>query len=235
VLIAEGPRPLRRAVKADRRVPYWPRLFISGRVFLVYFVGAVGMLGAMGDLGNSEAGGPDWLPGVYAQLRALAGGLMAGERAGHTLQPTALVSEAWLRLAGGPAEPGEFYRAAAVAMRRILVDHARRRGAAKRGGGWDRATLDGDWARTSLGGLDLESEEGCGRLLALDGAIVRLEREDPRAAEIVRLRFYAGLSVDQTAAAMDLSRRTVLRDWEFARAWLLDELQDEVGPDDGRP
>jgi RNA polymerase sigma-70 factor, ECF subfamily len=161
---------------------------------------------------------------VYVELRAIAAALMADERANHTLQPTALVSEAYLRLAASQgdnwATPAEFYRAAAAAMRRILIDHARRRGAVKRGGDWGRATLDT---------LDLASEEDCSRVLTLDAAIESLELDDARAADVVRLRFYAGLTVDQTAAAMDLSRRTVLRDWEFARAWLLDELQREQG------
>jgi RNA polymerase sigma-70 factor, ECF subfamily len=164
----------------------------------------------------------DWVPRLYTELRALAAGLMAGERPGHTLQPTALVNEAWLRLAGSieTTSPAEFYRAAATAMRRILIDHSRRRGARKRGRDWSRASFDV---------VDLSSDEECGRLLDLDEAIERLEREDGRAAEIVRLRFYAGLSVDQTAATMQLSRRTVLRDWEFARAWLLDELEGAPG------
>ena len=152
---------------------------------------------------------------MYAQLHAAARRLMDGERANHTLQPTALVGEAYARLAKElPAEwagPREFYWAAAQAMRRILIDHARKRGAVKRGG---------DWARTALDVVDLASDEGCGNVLALDEAILRLEGEDSRAASVVRLRFYAGLGVDETAAALDLSRRTVLRDWEFARAWL---------------
>lgn len=148
---------------------------------------------------------------------------MAGERRGHTLQPTALVSEAYARLSRDPNLhwPGErpFYLAAAQAMRRILIEHARRRGRIKRGG---------DWSRIALDAVDVESEEDCGRVLALDAAIGRLEEEDARCAEVVCLRFYAGLSVDQTAAAMGQSRRTVLRDWEFARAWLLEDLRGRV-------
>src|SRR5262249_53749268 len=109
----------------------------------------------------------------------------------------------------------EFYIAAAEAMRRVLIEHARKRGAVKRGG---------DWNRTALDVVDLASDEDCGRLMALDGAILRLEQEDARAASIVRLRFFAGLSVDTTAETLGLSRRTVLRDWEYARTWLLQEL-----------
>jgi RNA polymerase sigma factor (TIGR02999 family) len=160
------------------------------------------------------------LPLVYAQLRSAAQFLMAGERTGHTLQPTALVSEAYARLSQdlGARWPGtrEFYLAAAQAMRRILIEHARRRGRIKRGG---------DWTRVALDSVDVESAEDCGRVLALDEAIGRLEKEDARAAEVVCLRFFAGLTVDQTAAALSQSRRTVLRDWEFARAWLLDDLR----------
>jgi RNA polymerase sigma factor (TIGR02999 family) len=153
---------------------------------------------------------------------------MAGERAGHTLQPTALVHEAYARLAKemGARWPGprEFYLAAAEAMRRILIEHARRRGAVKRGGDWTRAALDV---------ADLASEDDCGRLVALDEAILRLEQEDPRAASIVRLRFYAGLSVDRTAEVLGVSRRTALRDWEFARAWLFGRLAPDPAGDGG--
>lgn len=163
---------------------------------------------------------PDLFPLVYEQLRLLARALMSGERPGHTLQPTALVSEAYLRLANSASDPvatpGEYYRAAAEAMRRILIEHARKRAAAKRGGGWKRTPLDE---------IDPTSDEDCGRLLALDEAILRLEQEDERAAQIVRLRFYAGLSVEQTVEATGLSRRTVLRDWEYARAWLAAALR----------
>ncbi len=159
------------------------------------------------------------LPLVYAQMHAAARRLMSGERANHTLQPTALVSEAYARLAKDLAAdwpgPREFYLAAAEAMRRILIEHARKRGAAKRGGDWTRAALDV---------VDLASEEDCGRLMALDGAILRLEQEDARAAAVVRLRFFAGLSVEATADTLGLSRRTALRDWEYARVWLLKEL-----------
>lgn len=158
---------------------------------------------------------------VYTQLRAIAHREMQRERVGHTLQATALVHEAYVRLAeaGVPwAGPGAFYRAAAEAMRRILIDHARQRGTLKRGGGRRALNLDGV--------LDLAAADDPQQILSLDGAISRLEGHDPRAAEVVRLRFYAGLTVDQTAAAMGVSRRTVLRDWEYARAWLVDELEE---------
>ncbi len=172
--------------------------------------------------GESESRRIDLFPAVYEQLRALARGLMAGERPGHTLQPTALVSEAFVRLAQSPAaspmEQAAFFRSAAQAMRHILIDHARKRGAVKRGSGWKRAALTE---------VDPSSDEDCARLLALDESILRLESEDARAAEIVRLRFFAGLGVDQVAETTGLSRRTVLRDWEYARAWLADDLARE--------
>jgi RNA polymerase sigma factor (TIGR02999 family) len=162
---------------------------------------------------------PDLLPMVYRQLHALAHQLMSNERTDHTLAPTALVHEAYVRLAADLHRrwngPGQFYLAAAQSMRRILIDHARKHGAAKRGG---------DWGREPLDSINLASSEDCGRVLALDEAILRLAQEDARAADVVRLRFYAGLTVDQTVAALGQSRRTVLRDWEFARAWILDDL-----------
>lgn len=157
---------------------------------------------------------------VYAQLRAIAQRHISAERPGHTLQATALVHEAFVRLAEAGVNwsgPGAFYHAAAEAMRRILIDHARARGASKRGGGRRALTIDRI--------LDLAEADDPDRVLALDGAVSRLEHEDARAAAVVRLRFYAGLTVDQTAEALGHSRRTVLRDWEFARAWLVDELE----------
>jgi RNA polymerase sigma factor (TIGR02999 family) len=147
---------------------------------------------------------------------------MTQERAGHTLQATALVHEAFLRVGGvqglrGRSKP-EFYNAAAEAMRRILVEHARARARLKRGGGAARLDLD------LAGVLDLAADVDPERILALDDAIRRLEGADPRAATVVRLRFLAGLSIEETAAAMDQSPRTVKRDWEFARAWLYQAL-----------
>jgi len=158
---------------------------------------------------------------IYEELRSLAAHRMAGERVGHTLQATALVNEVYLRLVAAPELEwecrGHFYTAAAEAMRRILVEHARRRGRDKRGGGWRALTLEA---------VDLAAEETFDGILALDEALQRLEQVDARAAEIVRLRFYAGLDVDQTALAAGVSRRTVLRDWAYAKAWLAEALGD---------
>lgn len=158
------------------------------------------------------------------QLRAIAARQMLQEQPGHTLQATALVHEVYARLAEAGVRwsgPGAFYHAAAEAMRRILIDHARARATAKRGGGRRAVDIDGV--------LDLAAADAPEQVVALDGAISRLEGEDPRAAEVVRLRFYAGLTVDQTAAALGQSRRTVLRDWEFARAWLAEDLEQSLG------
>lgn len=158
---------------------------------------------------------------VYDHLHMIARARMAGERTEHTLQATALVNEAYLRLLGKPeaawAGRGHFFRAAAEAMRNILIDHARARNATKRGGG--RAAL----RITSVTDVaTLADSEG---ILSLDDAITRLERVDERAASVVRLRFYAGLSDELIAETLAMSPRTVRRDWTFARAWLLEELE----------
>ena len=168
------------------------------------------------------------LPLVYSQLRALAQRHMLGERCDHTLQATALVHEAYLRLVENAGidwkRRGHFYLAAADAMRRVLVDHARARGAAKRGGSWKNVTLDLD---------DLIEERGMGELLAIDEALEQLAASDPRAAQVVRLRFFAGLSVDDTAVALQLSPRSVDREWQYARAWLRQRLSDDTVDDPG--
>lgn len=156
---------------------------------------------------------------VYTHLRAIAGELMKGERGGHTLQATALVNEAYIRM-HGPGAPryqsrGAFFHAAAEAMRRVLIDHARARGAEKRGGGLRRLPADV---------LDLAADPTPEEILSFDGAISRLEAEHELAAAVVRLRFFAGLGVSATASALGVSDRTVNREWVFARAWLYREL-----------
>jgi RNA polymerase sigma factor (TIGR02999 family) len=163
------------------------------------------------------------LPLVYEQLRAIAHQRMQGERAGHTLQATALVHEAYVRLLGPRQVPwngrAHFYHAAAEAMRRILIDHARSR-ASERRGGRKAAGLEsiGNVADLAEGGPD--SDE----IVAFDSAFLRLEAHDARFAAVVRLRFYAGLSVEETARALGVSERTVDNDWAYARAWLAREL-----------
>ena len=156
------------------------------------------------------------LPLVYGQLRAIAQERMASERPGHTLQATALVHEVYLKLSGAGDIPWSgragYFHAASEAMRRILIDHARRRNAQKREAPAVRPTLR-DVA-------DLASTEDSVEILAFDEAFLRLEREHPEAAAVVRLRFYTGLSVEETAAVLSVSPRTVNREWTFARAWL---------------
>ncbi len=161
------------------------------------------------------------LPIVYDELRALARRQLRGERRGHTLQPTALVHEAFLRLAG--AERGhagdrrQFCAMAATAMRRVLLDHARARLAEKRGAGAARVTLSEVDAATPAGDVDV---------IALDGALSRLEAFDARAARVVELKYFAGLSDAETAEAVGVSVATVKRDWTAARAWLRRELRE---------
>jgi RNA polymerase sigma factor (TIGR02999 family) len=161
---------------------------------------------------------------VYDQLRRIAQQRMNEERAGHTLQATALVHEAWLRLVGDHQAEIEwrgrahFFAAAAEAMRKILIDHARGRRTAKRGGGLKAIGCV----------LDLAGDEKIGDALALDELISRLEAEDPQTAGVVRLRFFAGLSIDETADALGVSPRTVKRNWEYARAWLAGALRDDA-------
>ena len=156
---------------------------------------------------------------LYDELRALARLELAGERPEHTLQPTALVHEAYLRLVGADGGSFEnrahFYGAAATAIRRVLVDHARRRARAKRGGGMAQLALDE---------VDPALPISDAELLGLDEVLARLAEIDPTKARIVELRFFAGLSVEELARALELSESTVRRHWRMARAWLRGEL-----------
>ncbi len=172
------------------------------------------------------------LPLVYKQLRECAQAAISRERTGHTLTATALVHEVYLKLFGSSVPPAftsraHFFATAAQAMRQYLIDHARARLAQKRGGpGEDH---EGQPARKlSLSDMaevaDLVSLKDPAEILSLDAAVSRLEQEHARAAEVVRLRFYAGLSVEQTAEVLELSPATVKREWQFARAWLFSHL-----------
>jgi len=169
-----------------------------------------------------EASAP--LISVYGQLRAIAKAMMAGERPGHTLQATDLVHEAVVRLARRDDIPhndrARWLAAAADEMRRVLIDRARMRNAQKRRPQGVRCSLD----TASLKSLIQSADSGV--ILALEDAFLRLIDVQPRAADVVRLRFYLGLSIDETSEALGLSRRTVLRDWEFARAFLAAEIGD---------
>ena len=159
------------------------------------------------------------LPLVYDELHAIAGRHMRGERPDHTLQPTALVHEAFLRLAGVEIpydDRTHFIRAASQAMRRVLVDHARARNAAKRGGNL-RVTLDE---------AVVPQEDRIVDLLVLDDALNRLAAAEPRWARVVELRFFGGLEVTEVAAVLGISTATAKRDWQFARTWLAKALRD---------
>jgi len=162
------------------------------------------------------------MPLVYQQLHAIAQLRMASENPGHTLQATALVHEVFLKLLGDRDIPwknqAHFYAAAAQSMRRVLIDHAKAKQRQKRGGSLKKMPINV---------ADLAMHENSEQILALEAALCRLEEQNPEAASVVRLRFYAGLSVDQTAAALDMAPRTVDRRWKFARAWLYKSLEDE--------
>jgi RNA polymerase sigma factor (TIGR02999 family) len=172
---------------------------------------------------GDDLAGPaqELLPLVYQSLKELARQRMSLERPGHTLQATALVHEAYLRLVGKNVRFAgriQFYHAAAQAMRRILVEHARARGRVKRGGAARRVPINI---------LDLAEEASRDEILALDEAIRRLEEHTPDIAAVVRLRFFAGLTVEQTAEALSIGRRSVDRAWAYARVWLFRELYEE--------
>ena len=161
----------------------------------------------------------DLLPLVYHELRKLAAVRLAGEKPGQTLQATALVHEAFLRLVGGPPQDwngrGHFFAAAAEAMRRILVEAARGKARDKRGG---------DWRRVDFEGLDAASSVSPDQLVALDDALARLTTLDPLAGELVKLRYFAGLALDQAGAILGVSTATAYRHWAYARAWLRSDL-----------
>jgi RNA polymerase sigma factor (TIGR02999 family) len=191
------------------------------------------MLAGMADvtqvLAAAEAGDPkaaaELLPLVYDELRKLAAARLTDEQPGQTLQPTALVHEAYLRLVGGEQQQnwngrGHFFAAAAEAMRRILVEQARRKRSLKAGGG--RRRLDLADVEPAGGGPDLD-------LLALDDALRQLARKDPRKAELVKLRFFAGLTVGQAARVLGVAASTADEDWAYARSWL--RLAMGGGPD----
>lgn len=172
----------------------------------------------------------DLLPLVYSQLRAIAAQRMKLERPDHTLQPTALVHEAFLKLVGPRSTPwageGHFFAAAADAMRQILLDHAKSKSRQKRGG---------KGTREALNLADVAAIENSDEILALDEALCRLEQQEPEVGRVVRLRFFAGLSIDQIAELLQIAPRTVDRRWQFARAWLFRELADDSTSDAAQP
>ena len=170
-----------------------------------------------GDTTKAEA----LLEVVYTELRELAGMYLARERSDHTLQPTALVHEAYVRLIDQNVDwqnRAHFIGIAAQAMRRILVDHARGTERLKRGGGWKRVELDSDIPEHEAGTLDL---------VALDKALSKLAEYSERQARIVELRFFGGLEIEAVAEVLGVSARTIMREWSFARAWLTEEIRKE--------
>jgi RNA polymerase sigma factor (TIGR02999 family) len=181
--------------------------------------------------GDPQAAG-QLLPLVYDELRRLAAQKLAREPAGHTLQATALVHDAYLRLVGeedpGWNGRGHFFAAAAEAMRRILIENARRRARLKHGG---------QFVRVDAEALDVAAPEGPGELLELDEALNRLAVADPQACELVKLRYFAGLTVTQAAEALGISPRSADFLWAYAKAWLFKELRGEpeqpAGPGQG--
>jgi len=162
---------------------------------------------------------------VYAELHRMAEQRLASEAPGPTLQPTSLVHDVWLQLVGAETpvrfnDRAHFFRAAALAMRRILIDRARRRRAEKRGGGAEHIDLDS---------VDVAVNTDDETLLRMDEALEGLAREDPASAELIRLRFFAGLKIEEAAEVLQISERTAKRYWNFARVWLLDRLQQDAG------
>jgi RNA polymerase sigma factor (TIGR02999 family) len=189
------------------------------------------ILNSIGD-GNSSAAS-ELLPHVYDELRRLAASKMRHEKPGQTLQPTALVHEAYVRIFDSEQVSwdgrGHFFAAAAEAMRRILIDAARRRQSLKRGGDRARHSVEDGDALVESSDIDA--------LLDLDDALTRLAKEDPDSARLVELRYFGGLTVDETAEVLGVSPRTVKRNWAFARAWLGKELtkgiEESMGELDG--
>jgi RNA polymerase sigma factor (TIGR02999 family) len=169
--------------------------------------------------GDPKAAG-ELMPLVYQELRKLAAARMSHESGTQTLQPTSLVHEAWLRLAGSDQQAwenrGHFFAAAAEAMRRILIDRARRKHALKRNAGAERVDLDR---------VDVAVQADGATLLQVDEAIEKLARIDPQSAELVKLRFFVGLEYSEAAKVMKISERTAKRCWTFARSWLFRELR----------
>ncbi len=170
--------------------------------------------------GDPRAAG-ELLPLVYQELRKLASCRMAHEPPGQTLQATALVHEAWLRLTGQEAQSwngrAHFFAAAAEAMRRILIDNARRKKAARHGGGQQRSPLEE---------IEIAGPVPDDQLLAIDEALNKLAAQQPEKAELVKLRFFAGLSIEEAARLLKISEATAKRWWAYARAWLFAELND---------
>ncbi len=172
---------------------------------------------------NEEGAAEKLLPLVYSELRRLAGARMAHEMSGHTLQPTALVHEAWLRLVKDGDRTwqnrGHFFGAAAEAMRRILIERARHRSRLKHGGGQ---------ARLNIEDLELAETTPDDKILLVDEALAQLKVEDPELERIVVLKFFGGLSNEEVAESLGLAKRSLDRQWAYARAWLFRRISEEI-------
>ena len=175
----------------------------------------------LNSVGSSQAS-EELLPLVYEELRRLAAARMAQESSGHTLQGTALVHEAWMRIAGAGvqrwANRGHFFAAAAEAMRRILIENARRKSRIKHGGGQIRVDIEG---------LDFAAASPDEQILLMDEALERLKTEDPEKAKIVLMKFFGGLTNQEVAETLNVTERTVERQWAYAKAWLFRDLRGE--------
>ncbi|MHC4629362.1 MAG: sigma-70 family RNA polymerase sigma factor [Planctomycetota bacterium] len=176
--------------------------------------------------GGSTQAADELLPLVYEELRLLAAQRLSQERPGQTLQATALVHEAYIRLVEAKDRDwnsrGHFFKAAAEAMRRILIENARRKKRLKRGGDWQRIELGK--ARIELGKADFSIESTSDDLLAVNEALDKLSVEEPSVADLVKLRYFAGLTIDQVAEIQGISRRSVIDHWAYARSWLTREI-----------
>jgi len=172
--------------------------------------------------GDPNAAG-ELLPLVYDELRKLAACKMAAEMPGQTLQPTALVHEAWLRVAGNQAQQwnsrGHFFGAAAEAMRRILIDNARRKQALRHGAGQQRLDIEQ---------IEIAAPAADDRLLAINDALNKLAAQDQQKAELVKLRYFAGMSIEEAANILGISEATAKRWWAYARAWLFSEIKQQT-------
>lgn len=195
----------------------WPLPARAGRVILWRMHEITRVLG---DIRAGKAGADDLLPLVYAELRALAASKLAHEKPGHTLDATALVHEAYLRVGHEQSfdHRGHFFAAAAEAMRRILVEAARRKKAAKHGGQLHRVDPDA---------LTIAAPEPVEDLVALDEALDRFAAVEPQKAELVKLRYFAGLTIEETATALGISPATAKRHWTYSKAWLFQAMAGE--------
>ncbi len=206
----------------EKRIPVGPTWLYSGKVIAGSVLSddkndTVIQLLARARAGDAEASS-ELLPVIYDELRSLAGGIFRSQNPGHTLQPTVLVHDAFVRLVDSDVELNgarHFYALAAKAMRQILTDHARKKQAQKRGGEWDKVTISDQSALGTSDEVDI---------LVLEEALEDLAKLNPRHAQLVELRFFGGLTIDEAAEELGVSRQTAVNDWTVARSWLKKEM-----------